>query len=91
MKAKTYEQGVQDGHDSAIRYVLGYLNGIGDCGSTAYEEILHGCGREQIIKSAQKDGEMRFTGLDKYLRRERELERWVREAQHPTHPAAGEE
>jgi hypothetical protein len=71
-KPKTYKQGVQDGHDSAIRYVLGYLNGTGDCGSTAYEEILRGCGKEQIIASARKDGEMRFTGLDKYLRDERE-------------------
>lgn len=83
-KVKTYEQGVQDGHDSAIRYVLGYLNGTGDCGSTMYEEILHGCGREQIIASAQKDREMKFTGLDRYLRRERKHARWEREAQEQT-------
>lgn len=79
-KLKTYEQGVQDGYDSAIRYVLGYLNGTGDCGSTAYEEILNGCDREQIIASARKDGEMKFTGLDRYLRRERKYEQWAREA-----------
>jgi len=67
---KTYRQGMNDGHDSAIRWVLGYLNGRGDCGSTLYVEILEGCGKEQIIASARKDKEMRFTGLDKYLRRE---------------------
>lgn len=71
MKSKTYEQGVQDGHDTAIRYVLGYLNGVGDCGSSRYVEILNDCGRERIIASARKDGEMKFTGLDRYLRRER--------------------
>ena len=71
MSTKSYEQGSQDGHDSAIRWVLGYLNGTGDCGSTAYEEILTGCDKEQIIRSARKDHEMRFTGLDEYLRRER--------------------
>lgn len=79
MKRKTYEQGVQDGHDSAIRYVLGYLNGAGECGSTYYEEILTACGADQIIKSARKDGEMRFTGLDLYLRRKREHERLMGE------------
>jgi hypothetical protein len=84
--AKTYEQGLQDGHDSAIRYVLGYLNGVGDCGSTAYEEILAGCDKEQIIKSARKDGEMRFTGLDVYLRRERQHAKLMQ----PTQPAEGE-
>lgn len=69
---KTYEQGVQDGHDSAIRYVLGYLNGRGDCGSTIYEEILDACGKEQIIASARKDHEMRFTGLADYLRKNKD-------------------
>lgn len=75
MTRKTYEQGRQDGHDSAIRYVLGYLNGTGNCGSTEYEEILKGCGREQIIASARRNNEMKFTGLGKYLRRQHENER----------------
>lgn len=57
----------REGHDSAIRYVLGYLNGRGDCGSTQYEEILNGCGREDIIRSAVVDGELEFTGLDRYV------------------------
>lgn len=70
--AQELDRANQAGHDSAVRYVLGYLNGTGDCGSTAYEEILRGCGEEQIIASARKDGEMRFTGLDKYLRREKQ-------------------
>lgn len=69
---KTYEQGVQDGHDSAIRWVLGYLNGRSDCGSTIYEEILDGCGKEQIIASARKDHEMLFTGLADYLRKNKD-------------------
>lgn len=60
-----------EGHDAAIRYVLGYLNGAGDCGGTMYEEILRGCGAERIIASARDAGEMRFTGLDRYLRQER--------------------
>ena len=72
--AKTYEQGQKDGHDSAIRWVLGYLNGRGDCGSTIYQEILEGCGEGQIIASARKDHEMRFTGLDRYVRRTPESE-----------------
>lgn len=70
--AKTYEQGRDEGFSNAICYVLGYLNGTGNCGSTAYEEILNGAGREKVIAYARKSGEMRFTGLDKYLRRERE-------------------
>lgn len=32
--------------------------------------LLSGCGKEQIIASARKDGEMEFTGLDQYLHRE---------------------
>ena len=67
---KTYEQGADEGYNNAIRYVLGYLNGQGDCGSTMYEELLNACGRDEIIASARKHREMRFTGLDKYLRKE---------------------
>lgn len=59
-----------DGHDCAIRYVLGYLNGAGDCGSTYYEEILNSCGRDRIIKSAITDGELEFTGLAEYIKRD---------------------
>lgn len=57
----------REGHDCAIRYVLGYLNGRGDCGSTEYEEILNGCGRDAIIRSAVLDGELEFTGLGRYV------------------------
>ncbi|MGQ5243989.1 hypothetical protein ACULMA_04840 [Xanthomonas arboricola pv. corylina] len=55
------------GFNGAIRYVLGYFNGTGDRGSTAYEEILNACGREQIIRSAVEDGELEFTGLGWYV------------------------
>lgn len=58
-----------DGHDCAIRYVLGYLNGAGECGGTYYEEILDSCGRERIIQSAINDGELDFTGLGDYIRK----------------------
>ena len=60
-----------EGFSNAICYVLGYFSGTGDCGSTAYEEILKGAGQEEIIAYARKHGEMKFTGLDRYLRRER--------------------
>jgi hypothetical protein len=56
-----------EGHYSAVRYVLGYLNGRGDCGSTQYEEILNGCGRHGTIKSAVQDDELEFTGLGDYV------------------------
>ncbi|HDS1187385.1 TPA: hypothetical protein QDZ97_000126 [Stenotrophomonas maltophilia] len=56
-----------EGHDGAIRYVLGYLNGVGDCGSTAYDEILNACGRERIIRSAVEDDELEFTGLGRWV------------------------
>ena len=56
-----------EGHDCAIRYVLGYLNGTGDMASTQYGEILNGCGRESIIRSAIRDGELEFTGLGQWV------------------------
>lgn len=56
-----------EGHDCAIRYVLGYLNGTGDLASTQYGEILNGCGRESIIRSAIRDGELEFTGLGQWV------------------------
>jgi hypothetical protein len=57
----------REGHDCAIRYVLGYLNGAGDLASTQYGEILNGCGRESIIRSAIRDGELEFTGLGRWV------------------------
>ncbi|OBU52259.1 hypothetical protein [Stenotrophomonas maltophilia] len=57
----------REGHDCAIRYVLGYLNGTGDLASTQYEEILNGCGRASIIRSAIRDGELEFTGLGRWV------------------------
>ncbi|WP_206618714.1 hypothetical protein, partial [Mesorhizobium sp. M7A.T.Ca.US.000.02.1.1] len=57
----------REGHDCAIRYVLGYLNGTGDLASTQYGEILNGCGRESIIRSAIRDGELEFTGLGRWV------------------------
>lgn len=66
---KTYEQGKQEGFNNAICFVLGYMNGTGNCGSTDYEEILNNCGREEIIAYARRNGEMKFTGLARYLRR----------------------
>lgn len=56
-----------EGHDCAIRYVLGYLNGTGDMASTQYGEILNSCGRESIIRSAIRDGELEFTGLGEWV------------------------
>lgn len=61
-----------DGFNSAICYVLGYLNGTGDCGSTSYVEILEGVGEDQVISYARRNHEMRFTGLSTYLRRRRQ-------------------
>lgn len=61
----------KDGFCSAICYVLGYLNGTGDNGSTQYEEILHGAGHDDIVAFARKNGEMGFTGLGRYLRKKR--------------------
>lgn len=56
-----------EGHDCAIRYVLGYLCSCGDWGSTQYVEILNGCGRESIICSAIEAGELEFTGLGRWV------------------------
>lgn len=56
-----------EGHDGAIRYVLGYLNGVGDWGSTQYVELLNACGRERIIRSAVEGGELDFTGLGRWV------------------------
>ncbi|MGE4460617.1 MAG: hypothetical protein AB7D31_15335 [Stenotrophomonas sp.] len=58
------------GHDTGIRWVLGYLNGAGECGGTYYEEILAGCDRERIIQSAIENGELEFTGLADYIKEE---------------------
>lgn len=66
-QAVDLERARDEGHDAAIRYVLGYLNGVGDCGSTAYDEILNACGRERIIRSAVEDGELDFTGLGRWV------------------------
>ncbi|MFL4619005.1 hypothetical protein ACJ6WH_10170 [Stenotrophomonas maltophilia] len=66
-QAVDLERARDEGHDGAIRYVLGYFNGTGDCGSTAYDEILNGCGRERIIRSAVEDGELEFTGLGQWV------------------------
>lgn len=66
-QAADLERARDEGHDGAIRYVLGYLNGTGDCGSTAYDEILNACGRERIIRSAVEDGELEFTGLGRWV------------------------
>ncbi|WP_199849306.1 hypothetical protein [Stenotrophomonas maltophilia] len=66
-KAVDLERARDEGHDGAIRYVLGYLNGVGDCGSTAYDEILNACGRERIIRSAVEDDELEFTGLGRWV------------------------
>ncbi|WWW37221.1 hypothetical protein V8017_11435 [Stenotrophomonas rhizophila] len=61
------EKARDEGHDGAIRYVLGYLNGVGDWGSTQYVEILNACDRERIIQSAVQDGELEFTGLGRWV------------------------
>lgn len=66
-QAVDLERARDEGHDGAIRYVLGYLNGTGDCGSTAYDKILNACGRERIIRSAVEDGELEFTGLGRWV------------------------
>ncbi len=66
-QAVDLERARDEGHDGAIRYVLGYLNGTGDCGSTVYDEILNACGRERIIRSAVEDGELEFTGLGRWV------------------------
>lgn len=66
-QAVDLERARDEGHDGAIRYVLGYLNGAGNCGSTAYDEILNACGRERIIRSAVEDGELEFTGLGRWV------------------------
>ncbi len=66
-QAVDLERARDEGHDGAIRYVLGYLNGVGDCGSTAYDEILNACGRERIIRSAVEDDELEFTGLGRWV------------------------
>jgi hypothetical protein len=57
-----------EGYCNAICWVLRYLNGRGDNGSTEYTEILEQNDEDAIIAYARRNGEMRFTGLDKYLR-----------------------
>ncbi len=57
------------GHTGAIRWVLGHLNGHGECGGTYYEEILNWCGREQIIQSAIDNDELEFTGLADFIKK----------------------
>lgn len=66
-QAGALEKARDEGHDGAIRYVLGYLNGVGDWGSTQYVEILNACGRERIIRSAIEDEELEFTGLGRWV------------------------
>jgi hypothetical protein len=57
-----------DGYNSAICWVLGYLNGRGEGGGTLYVEILEQNDEDAIVAYAKRNGEMRFTGLSKYLR-----------------------
>ena len=57
-----------EGFYCGICYVLGYLNGTGNCGGTMYEEISTGAGEEGVIAYAKEHKEMQFTGLYKYLR-----------------------
>lgn len=59
-----------EGFDNGIMTALALMNGNGDCGSTQYEELLALAGEERIIAAARKDGgsDMRWTGLDRYLK-----------------------
>lgn len=57
-----------DGFYSAICYVLGYLNGVGDCCSTMYDELVSAVEEDKLLAYARKNGEMRFTGLNRYVR-----------------------
>ena len=70
-QAAKLTQAYNDGFNNAICLVLGYLNGVGENGSTEYEEILREVDEDRIIAYARKNHEMRFTGLDRYLRRKR--------------------
>jgi hypothetical protein len=57
-----------DGFSCAICYALAIMNSHGDVGSSAYEEALNGGGKDRVIAYARKNRDMRFTGLDRYLR-----------------------
>ena len=68
MSTKELDKTRDDGFYCAIGYVLGYLNRTGDCCSTMYDKIVEAVDEAKLISYARKNGEMRFTGLDKYLR-----------------------
>ena len=43
--------------------------------SVEYCEVLQNCDEEEVIKAARKSGNMRWSGLDKYMRYQKERKR----------------
>lgn len=63
----TWSEGYKDGVLSALT-VLTYR---GDADSTEYREIVQACGADELVAYARKVGDMRRSGLDKYVRANR--------------------
>ena len=61
-------------HDDFYRAALFCLRVILDCdgnGSTLYEEVVLNIGLNELCRVARKEGDMKWSGLDWYMRRER--------------------
>jgi len=57
-----------DGFNEGILNALALCVAHGDGGSTYYTELLHIAGEEKVIAYARKSGDMRWSGLAKYVR-----------------------
>lgn len=56
------------GYRVGILHALQHVNGYGDCGSHLYEDLIHEAGGlEVILKIAQEQGGMEWSGLAHYL------------------------
>lgn len=68
MASKEFNDGFNEGILNALALCVAH----GDCGSTYYEELLRLAGEDEVIAYARKSGDMRWSGLSKYLRGKKE-------------------
>lgn len=58
----------QDGFYAGVLVALAYMDYV----QPQYDELVREVGRDELIAAARRDGQMRLSKLDKYLKLERE-------------------
>lgn len=51
-----------------VTAVLAHMKSSGEAGSTLYNETVQFIGAKSLIAQARRDGAMRWSGLDQYVR-----------------------